>query len=94
MTSESDERPRQRIREKEKIRIRFKERRKLTHRAPLWTRLQKNFKKKRKTFLVLITLGLGSIIALSAVFLSVKEKSDESEKMRNKKKEWPSNFVE
>ena len=92
MTSESGERLRKRVREKEKIKIRFKERRKRTERAPFWVRLKKNYRKKRNTYLVLITLGLGTLIALSAVFLSVKEKSDESKELRLKKKEWPSNF--
>lgn len=94
MTPESSERTRERVRQKEKIKIRYRERKKLTKRAPYWVRFKKRFKKKRKTYLVLITLGLGTLIALTAVFLSVKEKSDESEEMRKKKKEWPSNFEE
>lgn len=92
MATESSEETRGRVRQKEKIKIRYRERRKLTKRAPYWTRFKKRFKKKRKTFLVLITLGLGTLIALTAVFLSVKEKSDESKEMRKKKKEWPSKF--
>lgn len=94
MAAESSDSSRQRVRQKEKIKIRYRERRKLTHRAPWWVRLKKKYGKKRKTFLVLITLGVGTMIALSAVFMSVKEKSDESKELRKKKKEWPSNFEE
>ena len=92
MSEKRSERPRERLRQKEKIKILYRERRKLTSRPPLWVRFKKRFKKRQKTYLVLLTLGLGTIIAITAVFLSIKEQSDKSKELRMKKKEWPSKY--
>ncbi|MFT5054351.1 MAG: hypothetical protein ACI9FU_000442 [Granulosicoccus sp.] len=74
-----------RIRQKEKVKIHYRQKVKLKQRASVWVRLKKYVGKNRKMLTVSILLVAGLIIAMTSVFLTVKQKSDRHKDLMEQK---------
>jgi hypothetical protein len=70
---------------REKVKIHYRQKVKLKKRASRWIRFNKYVSKNRKMLTVSILLVAGLIIALTSVFLTIKQKSDKLKEMREMK---------
>lgn len=82
---ENEKGKRKRVKQKEKVKIHYRKRMKLRHRPSRWIRFKKYFSKHRKMITVSIVLVAGLIIAMTSVFLMIKQKSDKHQDMMEKK---------
>ena len=83
--SENENSKRKRIRQKEKVKIHYRKKVKLKHRPSRWVRFKKYVGKHRKMLTVSILLAAGLIIAMTSIFLTIKQKSDKHKDMMEKK---------
>ena len=84
-TSESGTGKRKRIKKKEKVKIHYRKRVKLKHRPSRWIRFKKYVKKHRKMITVISLLVVGAVVAMTSVFLTVKQKSDRHKELMEQK---------
>jgi hypothetical protein len=83
--SENDKSKRAHARQKEKVKIHYRQKVKLKQRASVWVRLKKYVGKNRKMLTVSILLVVGLIIAMTSIFLTVKQKSDRHKDLMEQK---------
>ena len=76
---------RKRYRTKEKVKIHYRKRVKLKHRPSKWVRLMKYIRKNERTMIVLGLLITGVIVVMTGVFLTVKQKSDKNDELKELK---------
>ena len=82
---ENEKGKRKRVKQREKVKIHYRKRMKLRHRPSRWIRFKKYVGKHRKMITVIILLVAGVIIAMTSVFLMVKQKSDKHKDLMEKK---------
>jgi hypothetical protein len=70
---------------REKVKIHYRQKVKLKKRASGWIRFNKYVSKNRKMLTVSTLLVAGLIIALTSVVLTIKQKSDKINEMREMK---------
>ena len=86
MNSSNNEKGRRKhVRQKDRVKIHYRKKVKLRHRAPRWVRFKKYVDKHRKMLTVSILLAAGVIIAVTSIFLTIKQKSDKHKDMMEKK---------